>query len=97
MDAMTIVQYIVIGYLVLIFMKSCLVMATNGVAAAVFARKSGRSFWFYYSTICLTMPLVLAMRIPYLLYAERSSFFVVYEKRQVIREILEALNTYKSE
>jgi hypothetical protein len=81
------------GYLVIAFMKTLLALPGVGTAARVMAKHGcrGGSVASCFALLLLTLPLVTLFTWPQMLRSERMRFFLVYSDRQIIRQIVGAM------
>jgi hypothetical protein len=81
------------GYLAIAFAKTMLTLPGVGIAARVMAKHGyrGGSIASCFILILLALPLVTLLTWPRMLRSERVRFFFVYSDRQVVRQLVEAI------
>lgn len=81
------------GYLAIAFMKTLLALPGVGTAARVMAKHGCRegSFASCFALVLLALPLVTLLTWPQMLRSERIRFFLVYSDRQIIRQVVGAM------
>ena len=92
MSETSILMPVLVVYALLVFIKTMLCYADSLIALGTINRRTSPALgvlWF--AVLLVSIPLICAMVMPWLLYTEKLSSFGVYGKRKVMRDILTVL------
>ena len=89
MADLSVFQMLLVAYLALAFAKTVLCYASADIAIGVFNRRFGRRHQFIRAvSILIVVPVAVTLCLLKILFDERLAFFVVYNRRKVMRDML---------
>lgn len=92
MTELSLLEICAVAYLMLVFIKTMLCYAVLDSAEIVFNRKYGSRLRFARVVVMvLCTPVIVFFMVPSLLLSEKFSFFVVYSKFKIMRDVASAL------
>lgn len=92
MDDLSFLQLSALAYLLLVFIKTLLCYAMSDVAVVVLRRRFGAGHHLLWCVaIALVVPVAVAVLLPKLLMDEGMTFFLVYNRKKVMRDMLAAI------
>lgn len=84
-------ELIALAYLVLVGIKTLLIYTNMRVTVAAMHRRGGMSNITYGILFLIATPIIVALNLYRLLVAEKLRFFLVYDNRKAIRDILSTM------
>ena len=92
MADLSFLQLLLLAYLSLVVIKTLLCYAMADVALAVLRRRFAARHQFVWCVlIAVVVPVAVAVLLPKLLMDEGMSFFLVYNRQKVMRDMLAAI------